>query len=43
MDDYLSKPFSWSEFDALLARWLPQHAQSEAPAEALAESKPRAA
>ena len=43
MDDYLSKPFSWSEFDALLARWLPQHAQSEASAEALAESKPRAA
>ena len=28
MDDYLSKPFSWSEFDAVLARWLPHRAQS---------------
>ncbi len=23
MDDYLSKPFSWSDFETLLARWLP--------------------
>ncbi|HET7922334.1 MAG TPA: response regulator, partial [Gammaproteobacteria bacterium] len=22
MDDYLAKPFSWPEFNALLARWL---------------------
>ncbi len=33
MDDYLSKPFSWSEFDALLARWLPQRAQSDVTSE----------
>lgn len=43
MDDYLSKPFSWSEFDALLARWLPQHAPSEPLPEALPEPKPYAA
>ena len=24
MDDYLTKPFTWSDFETLLARWLPQ-------------------
>ena len=33
-DDYLAKPFSWSEFHAILARWLPQ-AQSARPRPAL--------
>jgi CheY-like chemotaxis protein len=35
-DDYLAKPFSWSEFHAILARWLPQ-AQGAAPRPALEE------
>lgn len=28
-DDYIAKPFSWSEFDSMLARWFPQ--QNTAP------------
>lgn len=31
MNDYLSKPFSWLEFQALLARWLPQAETAACP------------
>lgn len=27
-DDYLAKPFSWSDFEAMLARWFPQNSRA---------------